>query len=66
MGLSQGDVLEVYKMGEPIQGLGGQVFLVEGPKMGEAKVTQVTDDQAKIIPVSGSDFEKSCCVKLKP
>jgi hypothetical protein len=66
VGLSKGDVLEVFKMGEPIQGLGDQVYLVEGPKVGEVEVTQVTVNQAKVVPISGSDFEKSACVKLKP
>jgi hypothetical protein len=66
VGLSKGDVLEVFKMGEPIQGLGDQVFLVEGPKMGEMEVTQVTDDSAKAIAIAGSDFEKSFCARLKP
>jgi hypothetical protein len=66
VGIAEGDVLEVFKMGEPIQGLGDQVYLIEGPKMGEMEVTQIKADKAKAIPISGSDFERSCCVKLKP
>jgi hypothetical protein len=66
VGLATGDVLEVFGIGEPIEGQGGQVYLVSGPKIGEIKVTKVKRHQAEAISISGSDLEKSCCVKLKP
>ena len=66
VGLAQGDVLEVFKMGDPIEGLGGRVYLISGPKMGEMEVSEITEKEAKAVPIFGNDFEKSCCVKLKP
>lgn len=65
-GLAPGDVLDVFGIGEPIEGHGGWVYLVSGPKIGEIKVTRVQNDQAEAIGISGSGLEKSCCVKLKP
>jgi hypothetical protein len=66
VGLSEGDVLEVFEMGEPLQGLAGNVYLIAGPKIGEIKIAQVKNHKAEAVSVSGSNFEKSCCVKLKP
>jgi len=66
VGLAEGDVLEVFEMGEPLQGFGDRVYLIAGPKMGEIRISQVKDSQAEAVSISGNDFEKSCCVKLKP
>ncbi|NVM20555.1 MAG: hypothetical protein HWN68_02105 [Desulfobacterales bacterium] len=66
VGLAEGDVLEVFAMGEPIRGHGGHIYLIPGPKMGEIKVTRVQWDRAEAIGIVGSDLEKSNCVKLKP
>jgi hypothetical protein len=65
-GLAEGDVLEVFDMGEPLEGYGDRVYLVVGPKMGEIRVTEVKDSQTEAVSISGDGFEKSCCVRLKP
>ncbi len=65
VGLSAGQVLEVYKMGDPIEGLAEEVFLIPGPKIGEIQITQVNPDSALAVAVSGSELDNSCCVKLK-
>jgi len=65
VGLSAGQVLEVYKMGDPIEGLAGEVFLVPGPKIGEIRITEVNPDSALAVAVSGSELDNSCCVKVK-
>jgi len=66
VGLATGDVLEVFGASEPIKGQGDKVYLVPGLKIGEIRVTQVKEDQAEAVPVSGRNLEKSHCVKLKP
>jgi len=66
VGLAEGDVLEVFKMDAPLQGLDGHVYLIAGPKMGEIRVSQVKDSEATAVSISGNGFEKGCCVKLKP
>jgi hypothetical protein len=65
VGLSTGQVLEVYKMGDPIEGLEQEVFLVRGPRIGEIRITQVNPDSASAVAVSGSELDNSCCVKVK-
>jgi hypothetical protein len=65
VGLTSGDTLEVFGIGDPIKGLGEQVYLVSGPKIGEIKITNVNKRQAKAVSISGGDLEKSSCVKLK-
>jgi hypothetical protein len=65
-GLAPEDVLEVFGMGEPIQGQRNHVYLVSGPKIGEIKITRADENQAEAVGLFGKDLEKSCCVMLKP
>jgi hypothetical protein len=63
VGLKAGDVLEVLEMGEPIEGVGGEVFLVPGGNMGRLRVAEARPSKALAEPLSGDgDFEKSCAV----
>ncbi|MBW2107210.1 MAG: hypothetical protein JRI36_00890 [Deltaproteobacteria bacterium] len=66
VGLAQGDVLEVFKMADPVQGFAGRVYLMAGPKAGELKISRVLEHQAEAVGIAGDDFERSCCVRLKP
>jgi hypothetical protein len=66
VGLAEGDVLEVFEMGEPLSGFGDHVYLMAGPKIGEIKISQVHESRAEAVSISGSGFEKSCCVRIKP
>lgn len=65
-GLAEGDVLEVFDMGEPLEGYGDRVYLIAGPKMGEIRISKVKAGHAEAVGISGDGFEKSCCVRLKP
>ncbi len=65
-GLAPEVVLEVFAMGEPIEGKGNRVYLVPGPKMGEIKLTKVRENQAEAVALFGHDLERSSCVMLKP
>jgi len=66
VGLTPGDVLEVFQAAEPMQGQGGKVYLVPGLKMGEIRVTHVKEDHAEAVSIYGNNLDKSHCVKLRP
>lgn len=51
-GLKPGDILEVYDS-STIKGVDGQQYYLPGPKIGDIKISAITADQAKAIPVSG-------------
>jgi hypothetical protein len=65
VGLTVGDVLEVFGLGEPMKGQEGHIYLVSGPKIGEIKVTKVKKDQAEAASILGYDLEQSSFVQLK-
>jgi hypothetical protein len=66
VGLKQGDVVDVFKMEDPIKGVDGDIFLIPGTKIGELQLADVRSNTASATVVSGQgDFEKSCSVALK-
>jgi hypothetical protein len=66
VGLREGDVLEVFRYGRPIEGNANKHYLVSGPMIGEVKIEKVFQHTAVASVVSGEDFDKSNCVKLQP
>jgi len=65
VGLTVGDVLEVFGLGEPMKGQEGHIYLVSGPKIGEIKITKVKKDRAEAAGILGYDLEQSSFVQLK-
>ena len=66
VGLKEGDEVEVRSMADPMEGLGGEYFLLPGEKMGELRVTKVFPDKAfAALVFSDGDVEKSCSIRLK-
>ncbi len=65
VGLTVGDVLEVFGLGEPMKGQEGHIYLVSEPKIGEIKVTKVKKDRAEAARIVGYDLEQSSFVQLK-
>ena len=65
VGLAIGDVLDVFGTSEPIEGQGGQFYLVSGLKIGELRITAVHRNRAEAIALLGSDLQKSSHVRLK-
>jgi hypothetical protein len=65
VGLTVGDVLEVFGLGEPMKGQEGHIYLVAEPKIGEIKVTKVKKDRAEAAGILGYDLEQSSFVQLK-
>jgi len=65
VGLTIGDVLEVFGTGDSIEGQAGQFYLVSGSKIGELRITKVHRNRAEAIGILGSDLQKISYVKLK-
>ena len=66
VGLREGDVLEVFRYGRPIEGNANKYYLVSGPMIGKVKIEKVLQHTAVASVLSGEDFDKSNCVKLNP
>jgi hypothetical protein len=65
VGLRKGDVLEVFRYGRPIEGNADKYYLISGPRIGEVRIEKVFQHTAVASVISGADFDKSNCVKLK-
>jgi hypothetical protein len=65
VGLREGNVLEVFRYGRPIAGNADKYYLISGPMIGEVKIEKVFQHTAVASVMSGADFDKSNCVKLK-
>ncbi len=65
VGLRKGDVLEVFCCEKPIEGNAGKLYLFPERKAGEIKIENLFQHTAVAKIISGADFGKSNCVKLK-
>jgi hypothetical protein len=67
VGLVEGDIVEVFGMGEAIKGHAGQFYLVSGPKVGELRIISVHRNWAEAEATGdlGDDFPEVSHVKLK-
>lgn len=64
-GMTAGDVLAVYRVGEVIEGKFGQRFMIPGALAGEIEITAVADGRAEARPLDEADVAVGCTVKLK-
>lgn len=64
-GLMPGNIFEVYNSTETFQGAGGHRFFIPGLKTGEIKVTEVHDDTAEAVRISGSDIRAGYSLRFK-
>ena len=65
VGLIMGSLFEVYGEGESIQSVNGRSYTLLGPKLGEIKVVQITDDQASAVPWQGEGFKAGQTIRVK-
>jgi hypothetical protein len=65
VGLTVGQVFEVYGQGEPIRSADGSFVAPLGLKLGEIKVTEVQESQAVAVPLAGSTFEAGQVIRPK-
>ena len=65
VGLSEGDLLNVFGMSESIKGNAGQTYLVSGPKVGELSITKVHKNWAEATGSLENDVQKTSHVEMK-
>ncbi|MGD2126728.1 MAG: hypothetical protein PVG99_11655 [Desulfobacteraceae bacterium] len=56
IGLTEGDVFEVYGQGESILSVSGRSLYLMGPKVGEIKTVKVMDRHASAVPLETGHF----------
>ncbi len=64
VGITVGDVFEVFKNAEPVKPLGGREYYFEGQKEGEIKITDVMEDHSFAAPL-GEGIEDGQIIALK-
>lgn len=66
VGLSEGNVFEVFSRGDAIRSVGGRSLFVLGPKVGEIRTVKVMDRYSAAVPVSGEGFKAGQVIREKP
>jgi hypothetical protein len=64
IGITVGNVFEVFGKAEAIKSIGGRDYYVEGPKVGEIKATDVMGDHSFAVPI-GEGVEDGQIIALK-
>ena len=64
-GIRVGQIFHVYDTSQTLEGYGDHRFVITGSKIGEIKVTSVSENSAWAVPVSGSGFRAGQAVGLK-
>ena len=65
VGLSEGNVFEVYGRGESIRSVSGRSLYLLGPKVGEIRTVKVMDRYSSAVPVSGESFRAGQVIREK-
>jgi hypothetical protein len=65
LGITKGCVFEVFGKGEPIKSATGKIYNIEGIKLGEISVSEVTGDQAYAVPLGNKIFENGQIIEPK-
>jgi len=64
IGITAGNLFDVFGKTEPVKSIGGREYYIEGPKTGEIKVTDVMDDYSLAVPL-GEGIEDGQIITLK-
>lgn len=65
IGLKRGDILEVYDSSQIMEGVEGERFYLPGSKVGEIKLTAVSENSATAVPIMGRDLKANSFLRLK-
>ena len=65
VGLAPGEILDVFGAGRIIEGIDGQRFLTEGPKIAQLEIVSVLDYTAEAVVKSGEGIKAGDVVKLE-
>ncbi len=65
IGITEGDIFEVFGIGESISSPGGKKYSFLGPKVGEIRADEIFDDYSLATPLGNERFENGQVIKLK-
>jgi len=65
IGITTGTLFDVFEKGDAVKSMTGRVYLVNGPKAGEIRVTDVLEDHSYAAPVGENVFETGQIITLK-
>ncbi|MBW1916023.1 MAG: hypothetical protein JRI86_13990 [Deltaproteobacteria bacterium] len=65
IGITKGNVFEVFGKGEAIQAAGGKKHYILGPKLGEIKAENIMQDYSTAVLLTGEQFQDGQTIRLK-
>lgn len=65
IGMTEGNVFEVFGKGDAIRSTSGRFFYLLGPKVGEIRAVKVMDSHAAAVPLTEGDFKAGQVIKIK-
>ena len=65
IGISKGDVFEVFGKGEAFRAVNGRDYYTIGEKVGEVRTDQVMDKKSRAIPLNSGEFKSGQMIRLK-
>jgi hypothetical protein len=65
VGITAGSVFEVFGEGESITTASGRTIYLFGPKLGDIKADEVTENYASVVPVADVRFKAGLMIRLK-
>jgi hypothetical protein len=65
VGITAGNVFEVFGEGESIPTASGRTIYLFGPKLGDIKADKVTENYASVVPMADERFKAGLMIRLK-
>ena len=65
IGVSEGNIFEVFGKGESIHSVSGKDYYLLGPKVGELKAEKVMQDHSSAVPLNGEKFAVGQVIIIK-
>lgn len=65
IGVSEGSVFEVFEKGKAVRSMTGREYFITGQKIGEIRITRVSENYSEGAPLTGGNFEDGLTVRIK-
>jgi hypothetical protein len=65
VGITPGSVFEVFGEGESIPTASGRIIYLFGPKLGDIRADEVSENYASVVPLAGKRFKAGQVIRLK-
>ncbi|HJX34548.1 MAG TPA: hypothetical protein VJ373_05160 [Desulfatiglandales bacterium] len=65
IGVTEGNIFEVFDKGEPIRSLDGRDYFYLGPKMAEIRADEVMQEYSLVVPLNNEKLRDGQLVRLK-